>query len=334
MTRRRWPRIPASLLVTSSLIFPGAAALAQPSTEADRLFERGVHGMESGDFPAACPALAESYRLDPLLGTLFTLAECERLAHRSATAFRHYEAFLAKAITLSSAERRKHKDREKVALEQRDGMAAIAPRLVLKLPAVASDPGLHARVDLDGLEVSTASLGTSMRVDPGNHNVSVTTADGVERAAVSVAEREEKVVNLALPAARSLITSPPPPLPPPPSTGLPTGIYVSGGIGALGLVVGAATGILAITKKSAVTAGCDADKRCSPEGKQAADALQTSAMVSNIGFAVGAAGVGVTVVLLLTQRKGPPAGAASARLLPLVAVTGPRDAWIGIERSF
>ncbi len=333
MVRRRWPKIPASLCAAVLLTLPGAAALAQPRSEADRLFERGVQGMETGDFPAACPALAESYRLDPLLGTLFTLAECERLSDRSATALGHYEAFLAKETALSSVERRKHRDREKVALQQRDAMLVIAPRVVLRLAVTTQDAVRHLRVEVDGLEIPIASLGTSMHVDPGNHSVSVTTSDGVQRTEVSVAPREEKVVDLALPASNPLVAPPPPP--PPRSTvggGVPVAAYLTGGLGVIGLGVGAATGILAITKKSAVDAGCDASKRCTPAGKQAADALQTSAMVSNIGFAVGAVGVGVTIVLLLTQRKDPPASAASLR--PLVSVTGQRDAWIGIERSF
>ena len=334
MLRRRWPKIPASLCASVLLTLPGSVAWSQPKSEADRLFERGVQGMEAGDFPAACPALAESHRLDPLLGTLFTLAECERLAHRSATALGHYEAFLAKVTALSAAERRKHKDREKVALQQRDAMVVIAPRIVLKLAITTADAGLHARVDVDGVEVSPALLGTSMHIDPGEHHISVTTLDGVERSGISVVEREEKVVELALPAAKPRATAPPPASPPAHPAGIPVASYFTGGVGVVGLGVGVATGILAVTKKGAVEAGCDAAKRCSPAGKQAADSLQASALVSNIGFAVGAVGVGVTVVLLLTQRKDPPAKASAASLRPLVSVTGPRDAWIGIERSF
>ncbi|MEP7123245.1 MAG: hypothetical protein ABJE95_20115 [Byssovorax sp.] len=331
MERRRWPRIPASLVAAIGLCFPGAAALAEPRSEADHLFARGLQAMEAGDFPAACPALSESYRLDPLLGTLFTLAECERLARRSATALGHYEAFLAKVKALSPAERHRHKDREKVALQQRDVMSVVAPRLVLKLPLAAADTRLRARVDLDGLEVPLASLGTSMRVDPGGHNVSVTTPDGVERSAVSVVEREEKIIELALPKALARVGAP---VPQPRSAGAPVAAYIAGGVGAAGLVVGAVTGILAITKKSEVDAGCDANKRCSPAGKAAADALQSRALVSNIGFAVGAVGVGAAIVLLLTRSKDPPPRVEAARLVPLLSVTGPHEAWIGIERSF
>ncbi len=313
-----------------SLCFADGAALAEPVGDADRLFERGVHGMEVGDFASACPALSDSYRLDPLLGTLFTLAECERLARRSATALGHYEAFLAQVKALRSVERRKHRDREKVAFQQRDAMAAIAPRVVLKLaPGARIDPA-RGRVELDGREVPLASLGASMRLDPGSHALLVTTQDGSVHRAISVVEREEKLVELALPSPPAAEARPRA-LPP---SRVPIAVYIAGGLGVAGLAVGAVGGVLAITKKSDVDAGCDSRKRCTPAGKQAADTLKTDAMLSNLGFAAGAVGIGVTVVLLLTRRADPPPNLAASRLIPRVAVTGPRDAWIGIERSF
>ena len=282
--------------------------------------------MEAGDFTSACPALSESYALDPLLGTLFTLAECERMAGRPATSLGHYEAFLAQVKALRPAERRKHKERERVAEELRDAMSAIAPRLVLKLAGVPPE-GTH--VELDDRAIPMASLGTSTRVDPGSHEVTVTTPDGVARRAVRVAVREEKVVELALPSSQPKASEMPSA-----SSRFPTAAIVTGSLGAAGLVVGAVGGILAIGKKSDVDAGCDDEKRCTPAGKQAVDALKTNAMVSNIGFAAGAVGVTVAVVLLLTRGAAPETKAAGARLTPLVGASGPRDVWIGIRSEF
>lgn len=325
MTCRAWPRLAACLGVALSL-WQAAPASAAPKKDADRLFERGLRSMEAGDFASACPALSESYALDPLLGTLFTLAECERLAGKPATSLGHYEAFLAQVKALRPAERKKHKDRERVAAEQRDAMSVIAPRLVLKLAGV---PPEGTRVELDGRAIPTASLGTSTRVDPGSHEITVTTPDGVTRRIARVAEREETVVELALPA-------PQPKAPEMPSTSsrLPTAAIVTGSLGAAGLVVGAVGGILAIGKKSDVEAGCDERKRCTPAGKQAVDALKTDAMVSNIGFAAGAVGITAAVVLLLTRGSAPEAKAAGAKLTPLVGASGPRDVWIGIRSVF
>jgi len=42
--------------------------------------------MEAGNYAAGCPALAESQRLDPRAGTLFTLSQCEVQWGRVATA--------------------------------------------------------------------------------------------------------------------------------------------------------------------------------------------------------------------------------------------------------
>jgi len=53
------------------------SAMGQDSAASEALFNKGVGDMEAGNYQSACPALAESNRLDPRAGTLFALAECE-----------------------------------------------------------------------------------------------------------------------------------------------------------------------------------------------------------------------------------------------------------------
>ena len=50
--------------------------------------------MLAGRYDTGCPELAESYRLDPAPGTLFTLAECERKGGNIATALARYDDYL------------------------------------------------------------------------------------------------------------------------------------------------------------------------------------------------------------------------------------------------
>src|SRR5687768_8531645 len=54
-------------------------ALAQPRDAAagEALFIEGRRLMKVGDRPAACAKFAESQRLDPAVGTLANLADCE-----------------------------------------------------------------------------------------------------------------------------------------------------------------------------------------------------------------------------------------------------------------
>ena len=61
---------------------------------AEVLFEDGVRLMKAGQFDEACPKIAESQRLEPRPGTLFTLAECLANDGKIATALARYEEYL------------------------------------------------------------------------------------------------------------------------------------------------------------------------------------------------------------------------------------------------
>jgi hypothetical protein len=89
------------------------AAQAQPTpAEADVQFEWGLSEMKAGRFHNGCPAIAESYRLDPKPGALFTLAECEARWGRSASALTHYEAYLDLFAHMSAEKQDKQRGRE------------------------------------------------------------------------------------------------------------------------------------------------------------------------------------------------------------------------------
>jgi hypothetical protein len=80
-------------------------AQADEASEAETLFREGVELMRGENFDQACPKLQESYRLDPLPGALFTLAECEAARGKSATAIELYQKFV-NSLTALSGERR------------------------------------------------------------------------------------------------------------------------------------------------------------------------------------------------------------------------------------
>ena len=64
-------RLAAAYLLGMTAI--AAPAAAQDVASAEALFDRGLAGMRAGNYEVGCPALSESYRLDPRPGTLFTL---------------------------------------------------------------------------------------------------------------------------------------------------------------------------------------------------------------------------------------------------------------------
>ena len=100
----------AACSICCALVALSARVHAEPppdnkQQEADRLFQQGLESMRAGAYEVACPELAQSYRIDPSPGALFTLAECEAGWHKLASALTDYQSFVS-ALTAMSAERR------------------------------------------------------------------------------------------------------------------------------------------------------------------------------------------------------------------------------------
>lgn len=295
-------------------------ALAQDVAAADALFNKAIADMDAGRYDAACPALAESHRLDPRSGTLFAVATCNAKAGKIATASAFYDDYLRGVADLPAAARAKHADRMKIARAELDKLRAQIPTLKLVLPA----PGpAGARVRRDGTELSAASLGVALPLDPGEH---VVTLEVPGRAPAehrfTVEKGQSKVVELAVGRELSAGAAPAPvgnpaatpPEPGPESSGggRLVGAYVAGGVGAAALIVGAVTGGLALSKKSVVSADCKG-LVCSHEGEQAVNAGRTLGTVSTVGFVVGAAGLVTGAVLFFTAPRAPRVGDKTAR---------------------
>ena len=315
-------------LLALGLLVAASHAHAQSDASAGALFDRGLAEMRAKNFEKGCPALAESHRLDPRLGTLFTLAECESQWGKIASAVTHYRDFISAVQRLEGPPRKAQNKRLEVALAEALRLAPDVPHLSIVLPAgTPSD----ASIELDGVALGRAALDAPIPVNPGSHAVTLRLADG--RATllnVDVARGTKQEAKLTLPAdapppapapAPSVKpASPPPAAPPPPrqeSSGQRTAGWISIGVGALGIAAGATFGALAWREKSTIESNCSGAD-CNQAGFDAADQAQTWALLSTISFAVGAAGVGTGVVLLSSQ----PAASPSAGLPHGVAFRG------------
>jgi hypothetical protein len=84
------------LAVCLALALPRAAAADGPAKAdvdaADRLYTAAKAAMDRGDLEVACPKFAESQRLDPAVGTLLNLGECEARSGKLAAALSHFQA--------------------------------------------------------------------------------------------------------------------------------------------------------------------------------------------------------------------------------------------------
>ena len=180
-------------LVAAALAFEAPAA-AQGADPAEVLFNRGLAALEKGRYSTACPDLAESQRLEPLPGTLFTLATCQDRWGHSATAVAKYTEYLAVYDRIPETRKAVQGERPKLARVQRDKLAVDLPELTLTLA-----PGAPAGVVVkrDGEVVAAAALGTGMQVDPGEHTVSIVApGGGIREQQISLGKGEKKKVTL------------------------------------------------------------------------------------------------------------------------------------------
>lgn len=342
---------------TLSLLGPlalASPALAQDVAAAEALFNRGLADMEAGRYATGCPAIAESQRLDPRAGTLFTLSQCEVRWGRTATAVTRLGDYLELYERLPPDQKARQSERRKVAKEQRDKLALEVPELTLSLP-----PGAPAGtvVKRDGAVVAGAALGLGLPIDPGEHVVSTQAPGGaLWEQRITIAKGEKKPLVLEVKAAPTVdtrsaaatpvvaVTPEPSPLPPakPGMSGRRAAVYTVGGVGVAGLVLGGVLGGLVLGKKSIIKAHCGSaieapsELYCDSTGLTAADSAKTLGLVSTIGFAAGLAGVGTAVVLLLTEPKAakPATGARGPWIAADVLSAGPTGATLGAHGSF
>ncbi|WP_437671132.1 hypothetical protein [Sorangium sp. So ce131] len=308
-----------------------APASAQDVALAESHFNRGLADMLAGRYETGCPALAESQRLDPRPGRLFTLAECEAKWGRVATAVARYNEYLSVYSRMTDAEKLKQYDRDKLATEQRDALAPLVPHLTLTLPTGAP-PGTI--VQRDGIVLAQPSLGVALPVDPGEHVVTTQAPSApvselrftIKPSESKTLELEVKPPSLEAPARVGPAQPPPPPVVQQPSpfvqqpapvqaaadegpSGRRVAAYVTGGLGAAGLILGAVTGWMALDESGVADAHCDEPlqgvAKCDATGKLAGDRAKTLGLVSTIGFGAGVALAGTAAVLLLTEPSSP-----------------------------
>jgi hypothetical protein len=319
------PRLPlTSLLFVAALAQARGAAAAQPGAssqpqppDAQTLFDRGVSDMEAGRFEKACPAIEASQRLEPMPGTLFTLAECEALRGRTATAMRYYAEYLAVYRTFNATKKAEQKDRAVTSEEQLKKLDLLTPRLTLKLPGA---PPPDIVVKLDGDVVADLSIGSALPVDPGEHSISTQVPGGPEiEVQVSLSAAESRTVELRIvqgqaapetglgPNALSTATSRA--LPPPPDL-RPWRIatWSAGATAIVGLAVGAVTGVLAIEQRGVMTRNCEKQAGlvvCNATGFEAKSRLESFGNASTVGFVAGGVGLGLGIALIFAAPAEP-----------------------------
>ncbi len=301
---RRWLCLAALL---GALAPRTALAQAKDPAAAEALFREGRALSDAGDIAGACAKFRESDRLDPAVGTTFNIADCEeRLGH------------LARAWTLFDevTQRLPVADKRRAVAQKR--AAALEPRLPKLSIRLAAGAPEATRIVRDGVELGSASQGTALPVDPGEHVVVVSAPGRAERSfKLLVSEREIRALEVAPgePVADAASVGSAPAASPDTAalakSKSPVLGYVLGGVGIAGLITGAVAGALVLQKKGIVDDHCDADKRCDDEGIDATESGKTLGIVTTVGLVTGVVGLGAGAYLIVSAGSSRDGTAAS-----------------------
>jgi serine/threonine-protein kinase len=200
-----------TLVLFSCLATPictARVARGDEAATAQELFDEGRRLLKNGSYADACPKLEESQRIDPGIGTLYNLADCNEHLGKTATAWAQFRQVAAQAKAEHQPER------ERAARARVD---ALEPRLSRMTILVRPDDA-ELSVRRDGVDLGRAQWGLPMAIDPGEH-VMAASAPGKEAwHRVVVVPTDPQTVPVEIP------TLDPTPIPTPTPTPIPTPI--------------------------------------------------------------------------------------------------------------
>lgn len=312
------------LLVAS----PASAQTADELKEARRLFRQGLSLEAAGDFAGALTKFEQVGRVKLTHQVRFHMGRCKAELGRLNEALgdyrlAEYEAEGSKELPEISAAREK--------------LEARVPKLVI----TRGEGAEGSRIELDGVELGEAKLGADVAVDPGPHTLVVRLPNKQRfELQVTVSEGESKEVEIIPPDDLPLVDSEEPssvgsedvvpdkPVVEESGSAVP---WIIGGVGVASL---AASGIFYMLKSGVES---DLESSCrgsvcpkSVEDKQSSG--ESYALLSNVTFGVGLVGVGVAVVMLLSDgpsESAPPAEQARAGRRRAAQ----RNVWVDVASS-
>lgn len=228
---------------------------------------------------------------------------------------------------------------------------AMNAELTTRIPSILVvvsnvDPTMIPEISIDGEPIPPAAATAPRKVNPGTHTVVVRAGAIEETVDVSVAEGEDKTVNIDLkgsapPAQAPLAPTPAEPARPsgPSSTGKVLA-YSGFGVALIGVGVGSVTGVMSLTKTNDLKEVCP-NHQCPPGKEAEIDSAKTLGDVATAAFIAGGVGLGVGIVGLLMSGGAQEAAASTAHArrpsTPLAptsvrAVLGP--SYLGVAGTF
>lgn len=310
-----------------SLVLIAGTASAE-ATEAEKdaariLFTEGKELRDAGKTALALDRFQRAYDLAPTPITTLELA-------RTHAMLGHLVEGRRLAASVDTLEKKPGESSKSVAArdEAKQLAASLDKRVPTVLVKVTSEEPLTA-ASLDGKPFPLSALDAPIEVDPGKHVIAVRAKTDASVTVVAVEGEKDRVVTIDVPKAAPEKVQPPPPPPPKPlptSTWPTTLRWVSGITGGVALVVGASTGIIALSSASTVRDGC-AGGVCPPSRHDELDATRRWATISTIGF--GVAAISATLFVVGVVSEPGKKDVARASVTPYASLDG-----FGLSGSF
>ncbi|HYP97716.1 MAG TPA: hypothetical protein VER96_03510 [Polyangiaceae bacterium] len=259
-----------------------------------QLFDEAEALLAKEEIARACPKYAESFRLDPQLGSLIYLAECYEKNGQLASAWGSYREAEEMAA-------KRGDERQTHAHERAEALAPRLSRLVVNVPAEARLRGLE--VLRDGVPVAPTLWGSGAAIDTGKHRIEAR-APGYKPWQIDLDVAGEgsstsvTVPKLALdPNARVAVGGD--------NVGQSQRIaaIAVGGVGIVGLGVGGFFGLSAQSTYSDSKSLCNDQDVCTEQGKELRDSAKNKALAATVAGGVSVAALATAAVLWFTAPK-------------------------------
>lgn len=285
---------------------PTSTAAVPSATEeqADRLFREGLELMRADHCPEAVERFAESDRLDSSAATLMNLAICYEHMNKPATAWRTFVRAVNAAISQGNTELRS---------QAAEALSKLGPVLT-RIRIVTSGSVDSQVIKVNGEPV--ADYREPIPVDPGEQIVEVS-APGRKPWRVKVLAKGVGTISVEVPPLTGIDQRAPER-----RTDLRPAAMVAGGLGVVGLTIGA---IWAIRAESAnhranEQGSCTAD-RCDPIAHDLRDTAWDRARVATWATSLGLLAVATGTVLWVVSPGNKSESPQSSKAGSRVAVT-------------
>ena len=283
------------LSLGASTVAPSASAQdSADKAAAEALFNQGKEAFDAKDYAEACKKFDASHKLEPAVGTLLFLGECNERQGKTASAWGAFK----EASSLAS---RTGDDRKKIADVR---VAALEPQ-VSKLTVVIAEKVDGLSVRRDGVELPEGSWGAPLPMDAGEHQIDASAPGREPWSSTVTVDDGGEIYTVNVPTLAPVGGAAPKPgggpvAPVPPSSGgaeggstssLGTALEITGltvaGLGGVGLVVGSVFGVLAKGSNDDSLEFCRTEQLCAPEGVALRDDAKSQALVSTVSFIAG-----------------------------------------------